>query len=453
MKIILIILTLFLVSVLADLAIISSTSSLCYLIFSVYICSLILSKNITIFRNKNTSFLNFNILDIVYAACVGLTIISFLFMSHNIKSFHYAFLTAGMFCVYLFIRLENFNKLLFTFSRAKLLVYSLVFVAFINALIALYRCLWDIEIIGTFGYSSFLSGYLAMNVPIVFGLVLELWRKRKSSNQLSVISYQFWITFSLTALLIMICVIVLTKNRSGIVGLGIVLPLMFYFYHRGTETQRLKSKTTLRLCIFAFLFLFAIPCGHYLYKLKPVSAVGRGLIWQVSADMFLKNPASGVGFGNFASQYNYYQADYFARVGNPVQKIAASQIQHAYNWYLETIAELGVFGLIVFSLFWWLILKKVYKIFVPRNTRNTQKNTKIDCLNLGMAGSVLYFMIMSFFQFPQKIIPTFLIFNVALAWIVNANLEENSKTQIINNKKIPKEKINKMKKTKNMLKR
>jgi len=164
--------------------------------------------------------------------------------------------------------------------------------------------------------------------------------------------------------------------------------------------------------------------------------------------MFLKNPITGVGYGNFANQYNYYQADFFAHGGGTVtQKIKADSVRHVYNWYLETIAEFGIFGLMVFGVFWWLVLKEVYKAFKPykeykdieeKQTKNQILKTEYF-LNLGMASSVLCFMIMCLFQFPNKIIPTYLLFNVALAWIVNANencnaMSQNSKEKISSSK-------------------
>ena len=169
-----------------------------------------------------------------------------------------------------------------------------------------------------------------------------------------------------------------------------------------------------------------------------MSASGRVLIWKVSAEMFKKNPITGVGFGNFANTYNFYQATYFASgKGSVINKMTAGQIRHAYNWYLETAVEFGLFGLIVFGIFWWMILVEIYKEFCPRNTRKARKESETehrtrdsaprmlgpntDYLSLGMAGAVLCFMIMSLFQFPRKIIPTYLLFNVALAWIVTAN--------------------------------
>ena len=183
-----------------------------------------------------------------------------------------------------------------------------------------------------------------------------------------------------------------------------------------------------------------------------MSASGRVLIWKVSAEMFKKNPISGVGFGNFANYYNLYQAEYFASgKGSEINKMTAGQVRHAYNWYLETAAEFGVFGLVVFCIFWWLILMEVYKVFFPQNTSvkcrinfdtknilthhpalssalplqggeltdNGQRTT--DYGTTGLAGAVLCFLIMSMFQFPRMIIPTYLMFNFALAWIVTVN--------------------------------
>ncbi len=97
--------------------------------------------------------------------------------------------------------------------------------------------------------------------------------------------------------------------------------------------------------------------------------------WKFSEEMFRKNPITDVGFGNFANYYNLYQAEYFhSGKGSVINKMTAGQIRHSYNWYLETAVEFGIFGLIVFGIFWWLILKEVYKVFKPRNTRNKRKN-------------------------------------------------------------------------------
>ena len=381
------------------------------------------------------------LLDVAYAVCILLLVISFILLSKNIKDFHYAFIYVGMYFVYLFIRKLQFDSLHSRIFKKELLVYLIIFIAIINCLIGLYQFIYYRKVVGTFDYSSFFGCFLAINTPIVFGLLLSIWKGRKSSNQYLIIGYQLLKLFSLMVVVLMISMLILTKSRSALIGVGVVCPLMLSKWKNEKKHEdKLSQNSSLkkRFLKFAMIIIFAVLavfCTKILYNLKPMSAVGRTLIWQVSVDMFLKSPVLGVGFSNFSNSYNLYQAIFFAHSsGNPIQKMTAGQVRHAYNWYLETATEFGILGLVVFGIFWCLVLIEVYKIFRPLKTQNNTENTipnyrlpKTDYITLGMAGSVLCFMILSLFQFPQKIMPIFLIFNIALAWVVTANKNCNTK--------------------------
>ena len=507
----LILLALFLISLFPKNVDLDSTLELRPLVFAVLVCSLILIFGLSVWRKKNHPGtlcppslqrwgikLKFSAIDYAYASCFLLTVVSLVFVSGNVNAFHYAFVACGMLVIYFFIRVKVQNEKIYINQRSEglkvecqerinksplsplqkgesfqarrlnyilkkeWLIFFIVGIGFVNALIGLVQFFCGKDVVGTFGYSSFFCCFLAVSVPIVFGVLLAIWNTVQLSKVEGQKRLNLLLIFFILAVLLMIGVVVLTKSRTAMIGLGVVLPLMLYFYHKGTETRRIKLITNYRLLIMKIivvivLLLVILFSGRIFYELKPMSASGRVLIWKVSADMFFKNPISGVGFGNFANSYNLYQADYFASgKGSVINKMTAGQVRHAYNWYLETAAEFGVFGLIVFGIFWCLILKEVYKVFAPPRSPSTpprqggeltgRGSRASDYVTLGMAGAVLCFMIMCLFQFPNKIIPTYLIFNVALAWIVNANLEENSKTQIIpqhtrgkNNKQIPKE--------------
>ena len=401
-------------------------------------------------------------IDLVYISCALLTVFSFVTKAQSINAFHFVFVAVGMFVVYSIIRFTNSDEILL---QSKI-IYSVIGIGFIVAVIGLIQFAMGKPIVSTFGRTSYLGCFLAMNVPIAFGMLLATRQKTKNSIRCSapacagryrVFGNRFLFLSSLTAFSVILGVTVLTKSRSAMIALAIVLPIMLIKWKGGKvitpasagqecegkhpSKSHLKGRFIVRALIFGLLLLAlgsAAYCGKFLYELKPMSASGRVLIWKVSAEMFRKNPVSGVGFGNFANSYNWYQANYFVSgKGTIVNKMTAGQIRHAYNWYLETAAEFGAFGLLVFGIFWWLILVEVYKAFFSQNRDHGLRTT--DYVTLGMAGAVLCFMIMSLFQFPRKIIPTYLMFNVALAWIVNANLEENSKAQMINNKQIPKE--------------
>jgi len=403
----------------------------------------------------------FTAIDWAYVSCIFLTVVSLVVVAKNVVTFHYAFVTTEMFAVYIFCRAtfshreKKLNSFQFFQSpsisqawqifKKQWLTFLVVFIGFVNAVIGVIQFFYINEVVGTFARTSYFGCFLAINAPLAFCLVLEYWGK--SRLRYSVIGMRYLAAFSWLAFIVILVVTVLTKSRTAIIGLGAVLSAMILATKsqmkldvlsstRLKETlNKKKRKSNFDLCLRVLVAVFFIIVivffgAKTLYKTKPMSASGRTLIWKVSAEMFLKNPISGVGFGNFANKYNLYQADFFATgKGSVVNKMTAGRIRHAYNWYLETAAELGIFGLVVFGIFWWLILVEVYKVFFCAKSRSCKEESEYF-LNIGMAGSVLCFMIMCLFQFPNKIIPTYLIFNVALAWIVNANLEENSKNQI-----------------------
>jgi len=444
LRTVLIILVLFSISLVPENVGFNFAFELRALVFAVLICGLIFHFGFSVWRKdvelKKTKF-KFGSIDLAYISCVLLTIFSFVTKAQSINAFHFVFVAVGMFVVYSVIRIANLDEILL---QSKI-IYSVVGIGFIVAVIGFVQFSMGKTLVSTFGRTSYLGCFLAMNVPLAFGLVLQL-RITSYKLRLGKFNIGFWL--ALLVFVVILGVTVLTKSRSAMIALALVLPLMVLatkslrlkIKKRTIESQKIESrkfafnktysiKIISCLGVLVAVFLIVFLGSKYLYKIKPMSASGRTLIWKVSADMFKKNPINGVGFGNFANSYNFYQANYFAsNKGTVVNKMTAGQIRHAYNWYLETAAEIGAFGLIVFGIFWWLILMEVYKAFKPQLVPRPKaladkghKNTEINYLNLGMGGAVLCFMIMSMFQFPRKIIPTYLIFNFALAWIVTAN--------------------------------
>ncbi|OGZ34497.1 MAG: hypothetical protein A2174_02675 [Candidatus Portnoybacteria bacterium RBG_13_41_18] len=81
-----------------------------------------------------------------------------------------------------------------------------------------------------------------------------------------------------------------------------------------------------------------------------ISNLGRIEIWKSSFNSILKNPALGVGIGNFPVALD--QSVGLAKAGSS-----------AHNLFLTVVVELGIFGGILFLIFWWLILKDAWLIF------------------------------------------------------------------------------------------
>lgn len=162
---------------------------------------------------------------------------------------------------------------------------------------------------------------------------------------------------------------------------------------------------------------------------KSLSAAGRMLIWRLAARIAWAHGPNGLGFGNFGRVCNLYQADFFSERCQPVPlRMAAGQIGHAFSEPLELWAELGVWGAVMVAVLGTVMIYEAGALIAQyaRAKDDTDSGAPFiayrgDAIALGMACAVLSFMLLSLVHFPRKIMPTFALFNVALAWVVRVN--------------------------------
>jgi hypothetical protein len=100
------------------------------------------------------------------------------------------------------------------------------------------------------------------------------------------------------------------------------------------------------------------------------------------------------------------------------QRMSADQVRHAFSEPLELWAELGGCGLVLLGLYGLSILKVLYAACACQIYK-AKRGRPVDYLLIGMASAIAAFVFMSLVHFPRKIVPTFVVFNVALAWVVN----------------------------------
>jgi O-antigen ligase len=385
-------------------------------------------------------------IDVLYGLVVLITLLSFLFFSNQRLLFHQAYTVFAAFVLYLLIR---FSYKRYIYKKQILLVSFLVGIAGIEACRGLVQFLSGSEMKGLFFNVNHFGMYIALNIPLAF--VLTSGRKKGLLTQL--------LYFSILGLLL-VCVI-LSECRTVYVGLTLTLLLMLFIHH-GHIFKRVYLRSS-RYLLFAWGLISVISIGTatvFIYYLKPLSVVGRILVWKISVQMFSKFPISGVGFNNFSSLYNLYQGRFFNQgLGTEIERLSASPISYAFNDYLESAVEFGILGLVIFALFWYLIMKNVWDAFrrfhtvrghkampgmrekslkaedppeladsqIPIGTSDRTKLDK-DSLTFGMAGSVMLYMLMSFFYYPSKIIPIYIIFNICLACVVSENLKFGART-------------------------
>lgn len=73
--------------------------------------------------------------------------------------------------------------------------------------------------------------------------------------------------------------------------------------------------------------------------------------WQAAAEMARDNLWTGVGFGNYEAAYDEYRVlDWTHPLG------------HAHNYYLNILAESGIFGAIAYLVFWTFVFLQLFRL-------------------------------------------------------------------------------------------
>jgi len=148
-----------------------------------------------------------------------------------------------------------------------------------------------------------------------------------------------------------------------------------------------------------------IPILIFLFNLKPNSALGRVLIWEVSiTELLLPNWFSGVGFGSYSWMYNRAQSVYFqSGNGSYFEGVLAGNVEHAHNEYLQFAIELGLplFLLCLASLVWlfWDFRKFTIPFKERLETLPTAQKWR-ELVLLGAKSSVVAIATSSLFTFP-----------------------------------------------------
>jgi O-antigen ligase len=213
---------------------------------------------------------------------------------------------------------------------------------------------------GTIGAPNSLAGYINMSLPLALALAAYHWGKwgsaRKAAHPLDRPSFISWrylrnpILMS-TVTLILFWALVNSLSRGAWIALACGVLVMIFALGR-------RAKTAIAV-LFAAVFLIvvlalagAVPgvlsdrfnqlvTQIQIFDPRGITPtpdnyalVERMVHWQVAGNMFMSNPWTGVGFGNFNALFNK-----FGIQGWPYSR------GNAHNYYLNVAAEAGVVGL------------------------------------------------------------------------------------------------------------
>ncbi|QQY80034.1 O-antigen ligase [Keratinibaculum paraultunense] len=206
------------------------------------------------------------------------------------------------------------------------------------------------RVYSVFGNPNVLAEYLIMIIPISLSL---FWYSKKIHKKG---------IFLITSLILTI-VLVLTLSRGGWIGFAFGI-FMFVLL--------VEKKLLLGIIPIALLGLYFLPQNIInriltIGSLKDSSNAYRIRLWKITLEIIRDNWLIGVGFGYipFKATFETY--------------IRTMPAYHSHNTYLQTMAEMGVLGLIVFIIFIFVL----YKYAIKRLMKTEDKYIKT------MAGGVL----------------------------------------------------------------
>ena len=143
----------------------------------------------------------------------------------------------------------------------------------------------------------------------------------------------------------------------SVIVLIIVIPLLFSIgsqsiYQLG-ETKGFKAAAW-------YLDYVKNPLPNLIGELKGTSYAGESArlnLWKIGWEVFMKNPITGVGYGNFS----YFSSKVKYRV------FGIGGMVSSHNIFIQIMAEAGLVGLLLFVLLLSQVLKNILKVRIREN--------------------------------------------------------------------------------------
>ncbi len=173
-----------------------------------------------------------------------------------------------------------------------------------------------------------------LGVMLAIGVPVAVWLGSavKSTSLLKLIAY-LYIPLSIFAIL-------LTASRTALIGLVLSVVFVFMIASRVRLQTRLIVLGVLLISLFYVQSLVPGATFERLGQLDDsVSSgdfEGRGAIWQQGVELFLENPIKGVGSGAFSESISLRRAP--------------------HNVFIAISAELGLVGLALFAILYFIVL-------------------------------------------------------------------------------------------------
>ncbi len=325
---------------------------------------------------------------------------------------------------------------LYVFSKTELDFRSIIHIAMLSGFYAsVYGVLqyfgleiiWDKNLtpygrraVTTFGNPNFASSYMLILFPFAFYYWVIL--KDKIRNIYFAIMFSF------------ISMIFASLTRSSIIALVFEIVFLVYYFKK---KKIIAASDFKKFVVFLILLSFFWPDqslnffgSGVIKRFKEAIVLSvkqpninvtrenvypsfhqRLLIWRCGVDMFLENPLTGKGWGNFELFYPFYQG-WYLRV-NSVLKNLRTHANNAHNEVIEILSQTGIIGFGVVILFLVSLGFHIYKNL-------SDSNKLIIIISISIAAMIIDNMLNVSIHFA---VPGLLFFSLlgSLVWHISYN--------------------------------
>ena len=237
---------------------------------------------------------------------------------------------------------------------------------------------------GTFYNPGPLGGYIAMAVPAVLYLFIKTSQiYRRKSLLVKPVKYLIVIRYCVLLAMISVMLVVLPSTMSRTGWIAAVVSSGYVIYNLFPVKSWIERHTSrIKIAVVAVVCVSALVGA---WKLKSESALGRLLIWKVSALAVADSPV--VGHSNFAAAYGNAQEEYFVNHShNSAEAAVAGAPDYAFNEYLHFAVVWGV----PLMLLVWAVVALVAIVGYRRG-------------RYGFCGTVVAFMVFAFASYPAHL--------------------------------------------------
>ena len=229
------------------------------------------------------------------------------------------------------------------------------------------RYVYGIDLLGFFFNHGMASELLVALIPIQ---MMVLFHKERSGD--------LWLSFF--AIVLSLGSFLANLRRGALLALAVVLVLITVGHLSRVARLRYASRLAI---LYGLLLLGAVGVGivareYVLQRLEgaidlasaEAGASTRLRNWKTAVEMIKEKPLQGVGQAGFPSLYGFYRAGWISQPENTALAAAfgaedsdsiRSPLTH--NEFLEILTELGIVGLILFTLVWGGIIFSLWRRF------------------------------------------------------------------------------------------